>query len=84
MEGEIKALFLHQAASAGAALFLFLVAKIAVVLFVLLVSSFRICKSLLGQAICTHTHSHVPDPPTHTGTHQSCVLIAACISAEVF
>lgn len=33
MEGEIKALFLHQAASAEAAFFLFLVAKIAVLLF---------------------------------------------------
>lgn len=33
MEGEIKALFLHQAAPAGAAFSLFLVAKIAVLLF---------------------------------------------------
>lgn len=85
MEGEIKALFLHQAAPAGAALFLFLVAKIAVLLFALWVSSFGIWKSLLEQATCTHTHTHIPPgPPTHKGTHQSCVLVAAYISAEVF
>lgn len=81
MEGEIKALFLHQAAPAGAALFLFLVAEIAVLLFALLVSSFGIWKSLLGEATCTHTHIHThPNLPTH----QSCVLITAYISAEVF
>lgn len=81
MEAEIKALFLNQAAPAGAALFLFLVTKIAALLFALLVSSLGIWKSLLGEATCTHMS---PDPPTNTGTHQSCVLIAACICAGVF
>lgn len=83
MEGEIKALFLHQAAPAGAALFLFLVAKIAVLLFAFIGLIFWDLE-IPSRAGNLHAHTRSPRPPTHTGTHQSCVLVAAYISADVF
>lgn len=77
MEGEIKALFLHQAAPAGAAFFSFLIAEIAVLLFLFIGLIFWDLKiASKGEDCNLHVHTHT--------THLSCVLIAIYISAEIF
>jgi len=62
MEGKIKALFLHQAAPAGAAFFLFLVANIAVLLFAfigLIIWDLEIPSRGDEGNLHAHTHSHI-------------------------
>lgn len=75
MEGEIKALFLHQAAPAGAALFLFLVAKIAVLLFAFIGLIFWDLE-IPSRAGNLHAHTRSPDPPpTQAHTSHVCSLL---------
>lgn len=77
MEGEIKALFLHQAALAGAAFSLFLVAKIAVLLFAFIGLVFW---DLKIPSRGEEDNLYVPPTPPPL----PCVLIAVYISADIF
>lgn len=73
MEGEIKALFLHQAAFAEVAFFLFLVAKIAVLLFACIGLIFWDLE-IPSRGEKSNLHAH-----THRHTCLLCSSLSVCL-----